>query len=1648
MTPKLSRPLAMLAAVFVVFTILFLSHTILGKASESMILARPGNLPVDMISDVSLDQITPPWYNNLWHYRLPVTINNPGAALTNYQVLVTLNNTFAFSHAQSDGRDLRVTTSDGVTAANFWIESWDGTNQIAYVWVKVPSIPNNGTTTIYLYYGNASANATGDGVNTFDFFDDAWCQYPGGTGCGPTNPVLTASQSWWESYLTYPMVFEDTSLPGRPRYHMLYDGHNVIGHAKGYAYSSDLNTWTEYDMGGSHPPNPNPIMGTGYAGNSAFAWGDTIKVGSTYYMFASAGPGTTQLITSTNLITWTGFIPLSVNDVGGIGTGVAILKQGDGITPIQVDGKYWMVYFHGFAQGTMYMASSTDLLNWTYTGGPFLAPTPGGFDASGLWTPSFIRFDNMYYIYYQGQSSGGAWETGYARASAYSGENPISPDPASTTWNKSDTNSDGIPDSVLQRGTGGSWDSGEVIDPMVRRFSDGVYYLFYTGNQNDGYATASAPDGPWTKLGSVNAQWSTVAGSPTVSGGILTLNQGTGLKSIPTFQYQAVGYRANFGVGSGLLWGGFINGSTFDRTMVGSVNSESARLYLKNFVGSETTSRLCDGTCRGSYHTYEVLWRSGQSLARMDHGVASASLTSQVPSVALPVTFYSYSSSGATLAVDWIYVRQYRNPEPTTQTGTETSIIDLQVAKTGFPNPVRAGEHLTYTITVTNSSPIVAPGVLVTDVLPGGVSVVSFNTGQGSCVQLGSIRCTLGNVAISSTVRISIVVTSSVEGLITNTVTVASSAHELTPADNQATVTTTVLPSADLRVSQVDEPDPVRAGESLTYTITVHNSGPSLAENVVLIDTFPSEMVLTGATTPQGSCTPPPGRPLTCNLGAMTNGQEVVVKVFLDTPLDGLYTNTVTVSSSTHDPNLLNNTSHESTLVATQADLGVSQTVQPGTVYAGELLTYTITVHNAGPNIATNVHLTDTLPSGVTLLSVTPSPGSCNSGAVITCTLGNLQVGGNATVIVVVNTTVDGFITNIVSVISDTPDQHLSNNLSQVTKRVNPAADLGVSQVDTPDPVRAGYPLTYTLTVHNSGPSSSGYVLLTDSLPAGVDFVSAEPVAYCLQASLVVCTLPGLPSGEDSQVQVVVLTTQEGLLTNTVTVASSTYDRNLTNNTSLENTVVATAADLSITQIDTPDPVLAEGQLTYQLTVHNAGPSIAAAVRLTDTLPGGVILQSVTPDNGSCSQGSVIVCTLGNLASGANVHVVVVVVPQTAGNITNSVEVSTRTYEANLTDNTSTVNTTVLPLSADLSLSLTGAPNPVAAGALLTYTAHVTNLGPSRAINPSLIVHLSNKVRFIGSTPVCSEQTGTVTCLWNEIASGGSANVAITVQVFSSALVSQISSQADVTSSVADPVTVNNHAVAITNLNREADLSIAVYAEPNPVAPQTYLTYTLVYTNGGPSDAINLILTDTLPADVDYMAGLSNPECDAVPATHYVRCSPSDLEAGLSSQIVLMVKVKEVAVKPLVNEVEIASETPDPDLNNNIAEITTNLDVVPPSLHWLAPEKDDSTSYYVPIMYPGLEITLTVMVTDNVRVDRVLFKRWDHVGNYYVEIGTGVEISPGIYQYVWVFSSYFELVPGQNQVYAYAYDTAGNYVRARIWVWPYPYPLALPVVIK
>ena len=114
--------------------------------------------------------------------------------------------------------------------------------------------------------------------------------------------------------------------------------------------------------------------------------------------------------------------------------------------------------------------------------------------------------------------------------------------------------------------------------------------------------------------------------------------------------------------------------------------------------------------------------------------------------------------------------------------------------------------------------------------------------------------------------------------------------------------------------------------------------------------------------------------------------------------------------------------------------------------------------------------------------------------------------------------------------------------------------------------------------------------------------------------------------------------------------------------------------DLSITQSDSPDPAKVDRNLTYSLTVTNAG-SAATGVVITDRLPSGVTFLSASP--GCASSGGTVTCNVGGLARGATATKSVAVSPTTAGTITNTVSVTSTSRELSTADNSDKEHTEV-----------------------------------------------------------------------------------------------------------------------------------------------------------------------------------------------------------------------------------------------------------------------------------------------------------------------------------------------------------------------------------
>lgn len=119
-------------------------------------------------------------------------------------------------------------------------------------------------------------------------------------------------------------------------------------------------------------------------------------------------------------------------------------------------------------------------------------------------------------------------------------------------------------------------------------------------------------------------------------------------------------------------------------------------------------------------------------------------------------------------------------------------------------------------------------------------------------------------------------------------------------------------------------------------------------------------------------------------------------------------------------------------------------------------------------------------------------------------------------------------------------------------------ADLSVIKTDSPDPIKLGDNLTYTITVTNNGPDKATGVILKDTLPPSVTFASAESSkGSCSEAGgVVTCELGSLDNSESETVRIKVIPTSEGTITNIVAVSANEDDPDISNNTAIQCTTV------------------------------------------------------------------------------------------------------------------------------------------------------------------------------------------------------------------------------------------------------------------------------------------------------------------------------------------------------------------------------------------------------------------------------------------------------------------------------------------------------------
>jgi uncharacterized repeat protein (TIGR01451 family) len=449
---------------------------------------------------------------------------------------------------------------------------------------------------------------------------------------------------------------------------------------------------------------------------------------------------------------------------------------------------------------------------------------------------------------------------------------------------------------------------------------------------------------------------------------------------------------------------------------------------------------------------------------------------------------------------------------------------------------------------MTNLGPNTATNVTVSDPLPVGLTFVSATPSQGSYNSTTGVW-TVGTV--TTTTMPSLLLRARVVSPQAQTnVAEILSADQFDPiTGNNSGNATETSQQADLAVAKTVSNATPNVGDTITYTVTLTNQGPDTATNVTILDQLPAGLAFVSATPSQGSYNHVSGV-WTVGTVDTSSPETLLIRARVVSPQPS--TNIAAVKHADQfDPDLSENQAG-ATETPQQADLYLAKTVDNPMPHVGDTITFTVTLTNLGPDTATNVVVRDQLPAGLTFVSATPSQGNYNPTTGV-WTVGDVAPGTPQTLLLSARVTVARALTNTAGIThADQFDPDLTNNTDSVTETpAVPRANLVVAKTVSQSQVFFGSNVTFTLTIRNLGPDTATGVVVTDPLPAGLVFVSANvPSQGTYDPVTGIWQVGTLTNGALATLKVTARVTHMGSVVNTAHVLGLEIDPFLFNNIS------------------------------------------------------------------------------------------------------------------------------------------------------------------------------------------------------------------------------------------------------------------------------------------------------------------------------------------------------------------------------------------------------------------------------------------------------------------------------------------------------------------
>ncbi|BCY12193.1 DUF11 domain-containing protein [Actinoplanes sp. L3-i22] len=856
--------------------------------------------------------------------------------------------------------------------------------------------------------------------------------------------------------------------------------------------------------------------------------------------------------------------------------------------------------------------------------------------------------------------------------------------------------------------------------------------------------------------------------------------------------------------------------------------------------------------------------------------------------------------------------------------GAVATLADVGVTMTNTAGV--AGAPITYTVTVTNAGPSVARTLVLGDVIPPTATYNSATGGTCAPTAIGTLECQLADMAPGATTVVTIDMTlkSNAAGAVNNAVSVTSSTPDPNAANNNFSVQSAGTAVADVGVKLGLSQLSAYAGDTVVYTLTVTNNGPSDATNVTFNTIVPPGVTIVR--------NPPYCTPNACTVGTLPAGATLKLSgnaTLQPTAVAGPGFASTTVISPTTDNNAANDTDTINFTVLLKGDLAVGQTLDnpadPGNLVAGQTVTGVVTVTNSGPTRAEGVVMRQSIAAGWPVPSVTTSGATCTfqgtvtagvtpDGGTFVCNRPTLATAATWQVTFGAVQLAPGYgsaaYARTATVSASTPDPDSSNDSVTTTAAVQQRADvevakavIGSSSLVQTEEVR------YRVTVINHGPSDATDVVLREIPDAGLSLASGTTADGTYDGNMLSWTIQRLtPSaGPGVTLDLVGTVLGTGTLHNDSQIVSADGTDPVGGNNSASATITAVAAapGLSVrttSTYSTPPPLGVGATISYTYEVTNTGNLPMTTITLAGDLSGPATCVPAT-----LAVGATATCTAGtHTVSPAEVGANRPLTDTVTAQALNTATVLPATYAQFSSSVSVAVPVPSLSVVLTPTVSAPSRQNAAAVGDTIAYSYAVTNNGNVPMDNIALTDTRGDTITCppgplaTGQSITCTHGNPGYTLVQADLDNG--------VPVTNVATVTAIESGTTTGFSFASPSSGIPVAAAAPGLTFTTTPSTA-----GPVGAGATITYTYTVRNTGNVTVDTIVVTDS------NAAGVSCPHTVLAPTDPAMTCASTgtpyavgqtDVDAGTPVYNDAIVDARSVAPGHLPVGAEVSEGVP------------------------------------------------------------------------------------------------------------------------------------------